>query len=112
MTDITDGEYLEMANHAKELIDRKEKVIRFLKAKILDIDQNIRKVEYKVKQMEHLITYEKSVSKNKECKQLLTYLEKDLKYIYNVTDTTRINCQEDVEEELILILETDSIDSD
>jgi len=109
---VTDGQYLEMANHAKEVIDRKEKVIRFLKSKILDIDEHLRKVEYKVKQMEHLITYEKSVIKNKECKQLLTYLEKDLKYIYGVTDTTRINCQEDVEEELILIIETDSVVSE
>tara|TARA_R100000734_G_C3247468_1_gene50129 strand:- start:68 stop:400 length:333 start_codon:yes stop_codon:yes gene_type:complete len=106
MAELTDNQYLEMANHAKQVIDRKEKVIEFLKSKISDIEDHLREVEYKTKQMEHLIEYEKSVSKNKEFKSLLTYLEKDVKFIYNIIDEQRVSCQEDVEEEIILIFES------
>ena len=106
MANLTDNQYLEMANHAKQVIDKKEKVIEFLKSKISDIEDHLRDVEYKTKQMQHLIQYEKTASKNKDCKSLLTYLEKDVNFIYNIIDEQRINCQEDVEEDIILILES------
>ena len=110
--EMTDNQYLEMANHAKELIDNKEKIISFLKSKLDDVDSDLRNIEYRVKQMEHLINYQNSISKNKEIKNLIGFLEKDLIYILKVSDSARINCQEEIDEELILILDTDSVDSE
>ena len=110
--EMTDNQYLEMANHAKELIDNKEKIISFLKSKLYDLDSDLRNIEYRVKQMEHIINYQNSISKNKEIKNLIAFLEKDLKYILKVSDSARINCQEEIDEELILILDSVEIDSE
>ena len=110
--EMTDNQYLEMANHAKELIDNKEKIISFLKSKLDDVDSDLRNIEYRVKQMEHIINYQNSISKNKEIKNLIAFLEKDLKYILKVSDSARINCQEEIDEELILILDSVEIDSE
>jgi len=107
MEDMTDNQYLEMANHAKKIIENKEKMIEFLKSKIEDFDDDLRKIEYKIKAMEHLIIFERLQSKNKDCKNLLTYLEKDLKYIYEKTDSLRREVQEEVDEELVLMIELD-----
>tara|TARA_S200002703_G_scaffold156199_2_gene161371 strand:- start:548 stop:871 length:324 start_codon:yes stop_codon:yes gene_type:complete len=107
MDNPNDNQYLEMANHAKQLIEKKEKMIEFLKSKINDFDDDLRKIEYKIKAMEHLIIFEKSQTKNKECKNLMNYLEKDIKYIYEKTDTLRREAQDEVDEELIFMIELD-----
>ena len=107
MDNPNDNQYLEMANHAKQLIEKKEKMIEFLKSKINDFDDDLRKIEYKIKSMEHLIIFEKSQTKNKECKNLMNYLEKDIKYIYEKTDTLRREAQDEVDEELIFMIELD-----
>ena len=67
----------------KIVIENKEKMIEFLKSKIQDFDDDLRAIEYKIKAMEHLIVFEKSQIKNKDCKNLLNYLEKDIKYIFS-----------------------------
>jgi len=100
---MTDLELLEMADHCKEVIEEKEKLIDYYKSKIESIGEDLRCCEYKIKQMEHLINYE--AFKNE--KKFFTFLLKDVKYLYDKVDNLRLNCNLDNEvdeEEVILML--------
>lgn len=100
---MSDLELLEMANHCKEVVEEKEKLIDYYKSKIEGIGEDLRDCEYKIKQMEHLVHYESFKSQ----KKFFTFLLKDVKYLYDKVDNLRLNCNlenEVDEEEVILML--------
>ena len=114
MVDTTEKQYLDMANHAKKLLDDKSKYVEYLKDKFEDIDTIARNLEYKTKQMEHLLNF-KLFDTSKE-RKLLEFLLIDLKNMYEFCEEIRCKAQEGTDEEdeedvMLMLTINDSIES-
>jgi len=110
----TEQQYLELAEDCKNRIEEKNKYIDYLKSKFLEIDDDIRHNEYKLKQIEFLIEYEKKKNKTKKSNQFYDTLLESIKYMLEYVNIARERCQdEDEEEQIFLVLNdlTNSIDS-
>ena len=103
MEGITEQNYLEMAEQFKEVVEDKDKIIEFLKSKINNFDGDLRKLEYRIIAMKHLLEFEKS--KDKKSNDLFNFLSKDLDFLYKYVDSLRTEAQEEIDDELILIIE-------
>ena len=103
---MNDQEYLEMANHCKEVVEQKETLISFYKEKLVEIEDDLRKMEYKVKQVEHLLKFKEKEATNHN-KKIFNFLLDDVAYLYKIIDKSRCNCNVDEEdEEIVLMLQT------
>lgn len=100
---MSDLELLEMANHCKQVVEEKEKLIDFYKSKIENLEEDLRLCEYKIKQMEHLVKFKISECVKNE-KKIFIYLQKDIEYLYNKVDNLRMNCSLDEEEDEQIVL--------
>lgn len=103
---MSDQQFLEMADHCKQLIEKKETIIAFYKDRIDDIEIELRKMEYKVKAMEHLLRYKENEAIRQD-KKIYSYLLQDTDFLYKIIDKSRCLCNVDEEdEEIILMLQT------
>ncbi len=107
--DTTENEYLEMANHCKELIEKKDQIINLYKSRLSDIDSELRCMAYLISNMLYLGKYK--ITKDKEtCKKntdntfFQTMKDDMLKlehYVDNLRDMTEIDSDD---EELAVLL--------
>ena len=104
---MTDGAYLEMANHAKTMIDNKEIYISHLKDKFNSLNTEARKIEYIVFSIKHIINFKLFETTNISMKKLLDFLMKDLEEVNTIITNMRDECSEiddsDNEEDVILM---------
>lgn len=106
MEGMTEQNYLEMAEEFKEVVEDKDKIIEFLKSKINNFDRDLRKLEYRIIAMKHLLEFEKSKAKAKSASNdLFNFLMLDLDFLYKYVDSLRTEAQEEIDDELILIIE-------
>ena len=111
---MLENDYLEMANHAKEKIDEKDRVIEFLKHKMDTVENKLRIMEYKMSNMTYLTKYKKGFDEDNtgfsfyaEC------ILGTLKECYDIVDVARDELQYDDEEQIVLLLNiADESDSD
>ena len=80
MEGLTEQNYLQMAEQFKEVVEDKDKIIEFLKSKLNNLDNDLRKLEYRIVSMKHLIEYENF--KDKKTKDLFNFFNKDLDFLY------------------------------
>ena len=85
----TENQYLEMANHAKELVDMKDKIIRIHKDRLDEIDDELRKIGYIISQMGYLVEYKMKQNETKKDMTFFQMTDKGLKSIKNIVENTR-----------------------
>lgn len=85
----TENQYLEMANHAKELVDMKDKIIRIHKDRLDEIDEELRKIGYIVSQMGYLVEYKMKQNETKKDLTFFNMTDKALKGIKTIVENTR-----------------------
>ena len=112
---MLENEYLEMANHAKEKIDEKDRVIEFLKHKMDTVENKLRKMEYKLSNMSYLTKYKKGVDEEEDTgfSFYASCILATLQECYEIVDVARDELQYDDEEQIVLLLNiADGSDSD
>ncbi len=104
MTDTTEAEYLEMARHCKELVERKDQLINFYKSRLNDCDDELRCMAYLVSNIVYLIEY-KTHTKDFKDKAFLDILIRDNMKLKHYVNTLRdmIDITEEDEEIGILV---------
>jgi len=104
MESTTEGEYLEMANHCKEIVEKKDMVINFYKSRLNDCDQELRCIAYLLSNMAYLIDY-KSQTKDFKDKAFFDIIKRDHIKLKHYVDTLRdmIDISEEDEEIGILV---------
>ena len=113
---MLENEYLEMANHAKMTIDKKDKIIEFLKNKMNVVEYKLRKMEYKVSNMTYLTKYKKGYDDDSGFDFYAECMLNTLKECYDLVDVARDELQTDEDEEQVILMlnladESDSADS-
>ncbi len=103
--DITERQYLELAEDCKNRIKEKDKMIEWYKYRLNEIDDNWRNCEYRVKQVKYLLEYKSKQKKEKDATFLLM-LNEAIEYLIEEIDSGRDKCQsiDDDTEEIILTL--------
>jgi hypothetical protein len=103
--DITEQNYLELAEHAKQKVAEKEKIIEWLKYRLTnEVDDKFRICEYKIKQMKYLIEYKSNqIDKNKDI-TFLKMLNDAIDLLINHIDDGRHFAQQLEEEQEDIIL--------
>ena len=101
----TEQELLNMADDFKEVVAKKDTIIQIHKEKIEEIEEDLRVLEYTLSQIEYLIEYKKDISKKEE-KIFLKRIGQSVKLMKDKVDKSRILCQEEVEEDMIISLST------
>lgn len=109
MADTTENDYLELAEHCKQVVERKEQIISLYKSRLSDIDDELRCMNYLISNMLYLGKYK--IAKDKEtCKKntdstfYQTMKDDMLKlehYVDNLRDMTEIDSED---EELAVLL--------
>jgi hypothetical protein len=99
----TEQELLNMADDFKEVVAKKDTIIELYKEKLEEIEEHLRVMEYTQSQMEYLIEYMLEISKKEE-KPFLKRILKSVKQTKEKVDMSRILCQEEVDEDIILHL--------
>jgi len=104
MTDTTEAEYLEMAKHCKELVERKEQLINFYKSRLNDLDDELRCMAYLLSNIIYLIDY-KCQTKDFLDKSFFDILKRDHTKLRHYVSTLRdmIDVTEEDEEIGILV---------
>lgn len=108
--DITERQYLEMAEDCKNRIKEKDKMIEWYKYRLNEIDDNWRNCEYRVKQVKYLLEYKSKQKKEKDSTFILM-LNEAIEYLIEQIDDGRIKCQhidEDTEEIILTLTSLDS----
>ncbi len=85
----TENEYLQMANHAKELLEMKDKIILIHKDRLDDVDTELRKICYLISGMGYLLEYKMKQNEPKKDMTFYEMLDKSLKCIKSTTDHAR-----------------------
>lgn len=113
---MLENEYLEMANHAKNKIDEKDKIIEYLKNKMNVVENKLRIMEYKISNMTYLTKYKKGYDKENVNDNGFDFYSDcildTLRECYEIVDIARDELQTDDEEEQILMLLNLDSDSD
>jgi protein-arginine kinase len=108
--DITERQYLELAEDCKNRLKEKDKLIEWYKYRLNEIDDNWRNCEYRVKQVKYLLEYKSKQKKEKDATFILM-LNEAIEYIIEQIDDGRIKCQsidEDTEEIILTLTTLDS----
>jgi hypothetical protein len=108
MENTTENEYLEMANHCKELLERKDKVIAVYKHRLNEIEGELRVMNYMLTGINYLIEY-KQAREKEECKKNIDktfyeLLKRDHKKLLHFIETLRDMSELTEEDEEIAIL--------
>ena len=109
---MLENEYLEMANHAKEKIDEKDKIIEFLKNKMNVVENRLRQMEYKISNMTYLTKYKKGYDEDNGFDFFAECILNTLKECYEIVDVSRDELQTDDDEEQVIMMLTIADDSD
>jgi len=108
--DITERQYLELAEDCKNRLKEKDKIIEWYEFRLNEIDDNWRNCEYRVKQVKYLLEY-KSKQKKEKDPTFLLMLNEAIEYLIEQIDDGRIKCQhidEDTEEIILTLTSLDS----
>ena len=110
MENTTENDYLEMASHAKQLIERKERIIYIYKTRLDDIDSELRSMAYLISNLQYLMEY-KCKSDIDNCKKNIdksfnSTFKYDLCKLKNFVDTLRDMSELTSDDEEIAILST------
>jgi hypothetical protein len=108
--DITERQYLELAEDCKNRLKEKDKMIEWYKYRLNEIDDNWRNCEYRVKQVKYLLEYKSKQKKEKDATFILM-LNEAIEYIIEQIDDGRLKCQsidEDTEEIILTLTTLDS----
>ena len=109
---MLENEYLEMANHAKEKIDEKDKIIEFLKNKMNVVENRLRQMEYKISNMTYLTKYKKGYDEDNGFDFYAECILNTLKECYEIVDVSRDELVTDDDEEQVIMMLTIADDSD
>lgn len=101
---MLENDYLQMANHAKEMIDEKDKIIEFLKNKMDNIEDNLRSMEYKISNMTYLTKYKKKADEDNGFDFYADCILGSLKECYEIVDVARQELQTDEDDDHIIMM--------
>ena len=104
MTETTEQQLLEMARHCKEVVEEKEKHLKYYKEQMEDAEEDLRKVEYLLTSMEYLINYKKQQKERNADLVLYDVLTKSIGDLKGWIDMSRTKLQVDIEDEDIILM--------
>ena len=90
MADTNENDYLEMANHCKQVVEQKDRIIDFYKNRLSDIDDELSK--------------DKDTCKKNTDKTFFEIMRRDLQKISSYVDSTREMTDVDQEDEDLAML--------
>jgi len=101
-SNTTENEYLEMANHCKELLDQKDRLVSFYKSRLNEMDDELRSMAYLISNILYLVVFKSSENaalckKNNDSK-FFDILHTDLSKLRNFIDTLRDMTETDDDE--------------
>lgn len=99
----TEQEMLNLAEDFKNIVQRKDAIIEMYKDKLEEVENLQRDCEYILSQIDYLIDYKKDIS-NKEERPFLKRIAESVKKMIRNVDRSRIVCQEEIEEDILLEL--------
>jgi hypothetical protein len=99
----TEQDYLEMADHCKEVVAKKDKEIEYYKECMEEGEDALRNIEYSLKKIEFLLEYKKK-SKDTD-KHFVDLLFKEIRDMLRNSDRGRERLQCELDEEVLLFLE-------
>ena len=108
MADTNENDYLEMANHCKQVVEQKDRIIDFYKNRLSDIDDELRCLAYLTSNMlylgEYQLSKDKDTCKKNTDKTFFEIMRRDLQKISSYVDSTREMTDVDQEDEDLAIL--------
>jgi len=107
-SNTTENDYLEMANHCKELLEQKDRLIAFYKSRLNEMDDELRSMAYLISNILYLVNF-KNTENSALCKKnnevtFFELLTQDLCKIKNFTDTLRDMTETDDDEATLDLL--------
>tara|TARA_R100000654_G_scaffold12996_2_gene28278 strand:+ start:11082 stop:11435 length:354 start_codon:yes stop_codon:yes gene_type:complete len=102
-----ENDYIIMANHCKELVEQKDKIIEFYKSRLNEMDDELRSMAYLTSNIIYIIKYKiaenVATCKKKGDDTFLDLLHGDISKMKNFIDTLRDMTEVDeFQEELII----------
>jgi len=94
-TEHNENEYLEMANHAKQLIEKKEKIIKVYVSRLDDVEGELRELQYMVSNMGYLLEYKMKQYNRGRDQIFYSMLDKAYKSMYKIINDSRDMCDVD-----------------
>jgi len=95
VSDHNENEYLEMANHAKQLIEKKEKIIKVYEDRLDDVNGELRELQYMVSNLGYLLEYKMKQYYKGRDQIFYTMLDKSFKSMYKIINGGRDMCDVD-----------------
>lgn len=106
MSETTEQQYLEMADHCKNIVEKKDAEIKHLKDIMSEAEDDIRKIEYELYGINYLVNYKISQRERGADSNLYEALQTSIKKIQQWIDNSRAMLSTDLDDEdIILILE-------
>ena len=98
----TEQELLNMAEECKEVVEKKDKMIQFLKDKMNVVEDQLRQMEYKLSQIKYLTEYK--IKQRGTDKIYLNTVSTDLDVLIGNVDRGRRQLQDDSDDEEVILM--------
>ena len=98
----TEQELLNMAEECKEVVEKKDKMIQFLKDKMNVVEDQLRQMEYKLSQIKYLTEYK--IKQRGTDKIYLNTVSTDLDILIGNVDRGRRQLQDDSDDEEVILM--------
>ena len=98
----TEQELLNLAEECKEVVEKKDRIISYLKDKMSGVEDQLREMEYKLSQIKYLTEY-KTKQKGTD-KIYLNTIKDDIESLLGLVDRGRTQLQDDSDEEEVILM--------
>jgi hypothetical protein len=98
----TEQEMLNLAEECKEVVEKKDRMISYLKDKMSGVEDQLREMEYKLSQIKYLTEY-KTKQKGTD-KIYLNTIKDDIERLLGLVDRGRTQLQDDSDDEEVILM--------
>ena len=99
----TEQDYLEMADHCKKVVQEKDTMIKHLKHKNIEVQNELRDLEYTLSNIQYLLKYKESENNTKN-KHFIHILRDTMESCRSMVDNARDLLTDDDDEENVILM--------